>query len=90
MSPDTPIAGFVAPGFEAVRDAFATDPRGGSALTILRGGEPVVDLHEGWRDAARTRPWEENTLVNVYSVGPHRRPAPPRNGRRAPSRPSTR
>jgi CubicO group peptidase (beta-lactamase class C family) len=38
-------------------------------LTVLRAGEPVVDLREGWRDAARTRPWEETTLVNVYSVG---------------------
>jgi CubicO group peptidase (beta-lactamase class C family) len=67
--PDRSIGGFVAPGFEAVRDAFATDPRGGSALTMLRGGRPVVDLWEGWRDVARTRPWDEDTLVNVYSVG---------------------
>lgn len=69
MSSDLKIDGFVARGFEAVRDAFATDPRGGSALTILRAGEPVVDLREGWQDAARTRPWGPQTLVNVYSVG---------------------
>jgi CubicO group peptidase (beta-lactamase class C family) len=69
MSSDLRIAGFVAPGFEAVSDAFATEPRGGSALTILRGGVPVVDLREGWRDVARTQPWGENALVNVYSVG---------------------
>ena len=61
--------GFVAPGFEAVREAFAADPRGGSALAVLRHGEPVVDLREGWRDAARTVPWDADTLVNVYSVG---------------------
>jgi CubicO group peptidase (beta-lactamase class C family) len=60
---------FVASGFEAVREAFAADPRGGSALAVLRHGETVVDLHEGWRDAARTRPWDADTLVNVYSVG---------------------
>lgn len=64
-----PIYGFVAAGFEAVRDAFAQDPRGGSALAVLRHGEVVVDLREGWRDAARTVPWDANTLVNVYSVG---------------------
>jgi CubicO group peptidase (beta-lactamase class C family) len=69
MSSDLKIGGFVAPGFEGVREAFAADPRGGSALAILRGGEPVVDLWEGWGDAARTRPWDEKTLVNVYSVG---------------------
>ena len=61
--------GLIAPGFEAVGEAFATDPRGGSALTILRDGEPVVELVEGWRDAARTDPWRPDTLVNVYSVG---------------------
>jgi CubicO group peptidase (beta-lactamase class C family) len=32
-------------------------------------GRPVVDLWGGHRDAARSARWEENTLVNVYSVG---------------------
>src|SRR5918997_1889916 len=60
--------GVVDHGFEAVREAFDAEPRGGSALAVLRGGEVVVDLREGWRDAARTVPWDEQTLVNVYSV----------------------
>ncbi len=63
------VDGFVAPGFERVRGAFASDPRGGSALAVIEHGETVVDLREGWRDAARTRPWDADTLVNVYSVG---------------------
>jgi CubicO group peptidase (beta-lactamase class C family) len=63
------VDGFVTEGFEAVRDAFAADPRGGSALALIQGGEVVVDLREGWRDAARTMPWDADTLVNVYSVG---------------------
>ena len=69
MSADPLVSARVAPGFDAVREAFATDPRGGSALTILRDGEPVVELWEGWRDAAQTRAWDAETLVNVYSVG---------------------
>jgi CubicO group peptidase (beta-lactamase class C family) len=69
MSADLKIDGFVAPGYEPVREAFMVDPRGGSALAVLRDGEIVVDLREGWRDAARTRPWDADTLVNVYSVG---------------------
>lgn len=69
MSADLVVNGRVAPGFEAVRDAFANDPRGGSALTVIRDGEPVVELWEGWQDAARIRPWDADTLVNVYSVG---------------------
>ncbi len=63
------MEGMIAPGFAAVADAFATDPRGGSALTVLRHGEPVIDVREGWADTARTRPWQADTLVNVYSVG---------------------
>jgi CubicO group peptidase (beta-lactamase class C family) len=63
------IYGFAAAGFDGVREAFAADPRGGSALAVLRDGEVVVDLREGWRDTARTVPWDADTLVNVYSVG---------------------
>jgi CubicO group peptidase (beta-lactamase class C family) len=63
------VDGFVAEGFEAVREAFAADPRGGSALAVIQHGEVVVDLREGWRDAARTVPWDEDTLVDVYSAG---------------------
>jgi hypothetical protein len=47
MSADLQLDGWVAPGFEAVREAFADEPRGGSALTVLRDGEPVVELWEG-------------------------------------------
>jgi CubicO group peptidase (beta-lactamase class C family) len=69
MSSDGKVSGFVAPGFEAVRAAFAVDPRGGSALAVIQRGEVVVDVWEGWRDPARTTPWDAETLVNVYSVG---------------------
>ena len=69
MSADRNIDGFVAQGYEPVRDAFAGQACGGSALSVRRGGELVVALHEGWADAGRTRPWAKKTLVNVYSVG---------------------
>jgi CubicO group peptidase (beta-lactamase class C family) len=32
-------------------------------------GVPVVDLWAGWMDRGRTRPWERDTLVDVFSVG---------------------
>ena len=63
------MEGLIAPGFEAVGEAFAEDARGGSALTVLRNGTPVVEVWEGWRDTARSVPWDAATLVNVYSVG---------------------
>ena len=43
MSVDLPMDGRVAPEFETVRAAFATDPRSGSALTILRDGGPATN-----------------------------------------------
>ncbi|BCJ53042.1 serine hydrolase [Actinoplanes sp. NBRC 14428] len=69
VSDDLWINGGVAPGYEPVREAFAQHTSGGSALCVLRHGETVVDLREGWRDSGRTRMWDPRTLVNVYSVG---------------------
>ncbi|MGW7196388.1 serine hydrolase domain-containing protein [Streptomyces chryseus] len=58
--------------FAAVRDAFEQNfrERGelGAAVTVLAGGETVVDLWGGWADAARSRPWERDTVVNVWST----------------------
>ncbi|MET7605994.1 serine hydrolase domain-containing protein [Streptomyces avermitilis] len=58
--------------FAAVREAFEGNfrERGelGAAVTVTLGGETVVDLWGGWADAARTRPWERETLVNVWST----------------------
>ena len=66
-----PVGGHVAPGFEKVRDVFArhieTDTLG-AACTIYHRGECVVDLYGGWKDKTRTRPWEHDTIVLVYSV----------------------
>ncbi|MBM7054497.1 serine hydrolase domain-containing protein [Streptomyces durocortorensis] len=59
--------------FAGVRDAFEENftERGelGAAVTVLVDGEAVVDLWGGWADAARTRPWERDTVVNVWSTG---------------------
>jgi CubicO group peptidase (beta-lactamase class C family) len=67
--------GHVARGFERVRDAFtanferADDYREvGAALAVYVAGKPVVDLWAGHKDSARTRPWQRDTLVNVYST----------------------
>ena len=69
----TPITGTCDPAFAAVRDAFAENfaARGevGAGVSIVIDGRTVVDLAGGWADEARTRPWQTDTLVNVYSVG---------------------
>jgi CubicO group peptidase (beta-lactamase class C family) len=40
----------------------------GACFTATVEGETVVDLWGGWADEAKTRPWEKDTLVNVYST----------------------
>ena len=39
----------------------------GSSLAITCEGEIVVDIWSGTRDKAQSLPWEENTIVNVFS-----------------------
>ncbi|MET7754616.1 serine hydrolase domain-containing protein [Streptomyces sp. NPDC005389] len=60
------------PRFAAVREAFEDNFRTreelGAAVTVQVHGETVVDLWAGWADAARTRPWERDTVVNVWST----------------------
>jgi CubicO group peptidase (beta-lactamase class C family) len=66
------IDGYVAPGFEAVRDEFRANfaRRGelGAAVAAYVGGTKVVDLWGGYRDFSRQDRWEEDTLVLVYST----------------------
>ncbi|WNI32980.1 serine hydrolase domain-containing protein [Streptomyces sp. ITFR-6] len=68
-----PVHGHCDERFLAVRGAFEANfrERGelGAAVTVLVDGQPVADLWGGWADGARTRPWERDTLVNVWSTG---------------------
>ncbi|MFB6549677.1 serine hydrolase domain-containing protein [Streptomyces sp. NPDC056405] len=58
--------------FTAVRTVFEENFRDrgelGAAVTVTVDGATVVDLWGGWADAARSRPWERDTLVNVWST----------------------
>ncbi len=63
--------GFVAPGFEAVRDAFVANfDHGdvGAACCVYVDGIPVVDLVGGWADPDPVRPWTPETVVPVFST----------------------
>ncbi|MFF2510654.1 serine hydrolase domain-containing protein [Streptomyces sp. NPDC058086] len=73
MTQPTPrVHGHCDARFAAVRTAFEENFQGrdelGAAVTVTLDGETVVDLWGGWADAARTRPWERDTLVNVWST----------------------
>ncbi len=66
------ISGFASRGFEPVRDAFIQNfERGeelGAACCVFHDGQKVVDLWGGIRDARTGAPWEEDTMVLVYST----------------------
>lgn len=40
----------------------------GAALSVDIDGDTVVDIWGGFADAGRTRPWERDTIVNVWST----------------------
>ena len=58
-----------APVRHALADNFRDHGELGAAVAIAVDGQPVVDIWAGWKDSARTRPWERDTLVAVFSVG---------------------
>lgn len=64
--------GSIAPSFEKVRDVFAANferqHEVGAAVCVFYQGQKVVDIWGGHRDGARTQPWQEETLVNVWST----------------------
>src|SRR5215471_16295238 len=66
-----PIAGTADPRFARVREAFAgnfaSGLEHGGGVTVVLDGKPVVELWGGHADAAKTRPWQRDTLINVWS-----------------------
>jgi len=66
------IQGHVSKGFEPVRDAFLDNfsrrKELGAACCAYVRGEKVVDLWGGVRNKATGEPWEEDTMVVVYSA----------------------
>ena len=66
------IQGYVNRGFESVRKAFAENflRRGelGGACCAFYRGEKVVDLWGGIRNKQTGEPWEQDTMVLVYST----------------------
>jgi CubicO group peptidase (beta-lactamase class C family) len=66
------VDGFAQDRFAKVREAFQTNLDSGvdlgASFCATLEGETVVDLWGGFADEARTRPWERDTIVNVYST----------------------
>ena len=68
----TTVYGHCAPAFEGVKAAFQNNfdqnRDDGASVCITIDGTPVVDLWGGTRDEDHSLPWEEDTVVNVYST----------------------
>jgi CubicO group peptidase (beta-lactamase class C family) len=66
------VHGSVANKFSPVRDAFeanlASGADVGASCCATVEGETVVDLWGGSSDQAKTRPWEKDTILTVYST----------------------
>ena len=65
------IHGRVEPEFEKAKEAFKANWEGyelGASFSVVHKGKMVVDLWGGYLDTDFTRPWQEDTLVNVYST----------------------
>jgi CubicO group peptidase (beta-lactamase class C family) len=58
--------------FERVREALAgyldEGLDVGASAAVVVSGEPVVDIWGGWTDETRSTPWEQDTIVNVWST----------------------
>jgi CubicO group peptidase (beta-lactamase class C family) len=66
------IHGTYAKGFAGVAETLAKQIDAGldigASVAVMRDGEMLVDIWGGHQDVERTVPWEENTIVNVFST----------------------
>lgn len=66
------VQGTTTEKFDVLRDqletSLATGDDVGASVAVYHHGELVCDLWGGYRDEAKTRPWERDTLVNVWST----------------------
>ncbi|MDW4573545.1 serine hydrolase domain-containing protein [Microbacterium sp. M3] len=66
------VQGDAEPRFSGLVELFRENLAGGEelggSLCVLVDGRPAVDVWGGWSDDARSRPWESDTLTNVWSL----------------------
>ncbi|MEE9435343.1 MAG: serine hydrolase domain-containing protein [Candidatus Adiutricales bacterium] len=72
MTDSIDTQGYCDERFSSVRDAFSKNFENGlelgASLAVTVNGEFVVDIWGGYMDEAKTRPWEKETIANVYST----------------------
>lgn len=72
MAETVEIHGHCDQRFSQVKEAFARNFESGedigASFAATIDGKFVVDIWGGYADAAQTKPWERDTIVNVYST----------------------
>ncbi len=72
MTTTTEVQGTCDKQFQGVKEAFAQNfaeyGEVGAAVAVMLDGRSVVDLWAGCADAALTRTWQRDTIVNVFST----------------------
>lgn len=65
------ISGHADPKFDALKAVFQakldSGDELGAAITVNIDGTNVVDIWGGFSDAAKSKPWDKDTIVNVFS-----------------------
>jgi CubicO group peptidase (beta-lactamase class C family) len=66
------ISGYCDPRFEEVAKIFSSAIKSGyetgASIAIEHQGDMVANLWGGYQDEAKTKRWQEDTIVNVFSV----------------------
>ena len=66
------IHGECDPQFSKVKETFKKlhqeDREIGSCFAVYKDGKPLVDLWGGFQDKDKTKPWQKDNLVTVYST----------------------
>ena len=66
------IEGFCEERFKSVKEVFQSNfddnLEVGASFAVTLNGKHVVDLWGGYANAAKTKQWEKNTIVNVFST----------------------
>jgi CubicO group peptidase (beta-lactamase class C family) len=66
------VEGRCDPRFEAMREQLAanieTGKDLGASVAVTLDGEMVVDMWGGWADTEKTKPWQADTITNVWST----------------------
>jgi len=72
MSSSVFVDGYCEPRFQAVKEVFAHNLSSGedigASFAVTVNGKFVVDLWGGYADLAKTRRWQSDTIICVYST----------------------